>query len=252
MWRTRRPTSRIPPRNWLRLARSRSVRATMTRPLSDTAVEQRRLVRSIAGWFEDFDHPPAPVADLPMPQPPSGPTEAEIARQEGWNDSFLAACRGGDHQAARAETLGVAVLLTKLDAMDQQLEAAVQSNATVLAQWLVEALTTIVPGLLRDEAEPRTLQVAAVLRRALRSVTKLEVCGNSGPATPCATADDAWREIIRRRNENPHEAAVSLHWPNGRASFDEARAWAEIRAAMLPMCAQTSVVPPSVEVVRHG
>ena len=165
----------------------------MTRLSNDVVHTQVPSGGAIAEWFENFDRPQEPAVIVVPDGPPDDATELECARQEGWNEGFIAACRGAFDCAMRQEDRGVAQLFDQAKALDQRLESVIDRNALAIAQWLVEALATIIPGMLRDNAETRILAVAAILRSTIRSVTHFEVQNDRDVPLTCRSAEDAWR-----------------------------------------------------------
>ncbi|MFL5279923.1 MAG: hypothetical protein ACJ8AW_02720, partial [Rhodopila sp.] len=124
---------------------------------------------------------------------------------------------------AQSDVRDGAMLLSHLEALEQQMNAVAESHTIAIAQWLVEAFGAIVPTLIQDQKERRIAAAAAVLHRTLRSMNRIEICDDRGTAIACGTAEDAWRELTRLREESADAGVVSVCWPRGRASFDDSQ-----------------------------
>ncbi len=213
----------------------------MIRPLNDVMLDRRSSARAIAGWFENFDRPLEPAVTEAPAAPALGPTELELARQEGWNEGFLAACRRHGYLAESAEARAAATLLHRLEALDQRISDVADVNAIAIARWLAEALEAIVPALLQHEMEKRVAATAAVLRQTLRSVGVLEVRRSDGVAVSCSSAEEAGQVLVRLRDETADPGGISISWQDGKMCFDDRRVWADISAAILPITSRPAV-----------
>jgi hypothetical protein len=212
----------------------------MIKPLNDTWPDQQSTSGIIARWFESFDRAPEPQAVAAPADVEAVPTDVETARQEGWNEGFLAAGRAGLLLSARASGSDAAALLTQLETLDQRMDGVAEAYATAISAWLIDVLDAVAPSLMHDEMTQVAARTAAVLHRTLRCMTGLEVRADGGAAISCSSAEEAWRQLMRLRDETPAAQAVSICWPNGSASFDQQRTWAEIRAAIMPQWVETT------------
>src|SRR5690242_13590450 len=111
----------------------------MIRPSSDMAPAGRVPSPIITTWLENFDAPVTPtVADAPIEAPLRRP-ELERARQQAWNEGFLAGCRSAHHSAERTDAHSTVTMLDQLDTLEQSMVAVAEVNAILVARWLGEA-----------------------------------------------------------------------------------------------------------------
>jgi hypothetical protein len=194
---------------------------------------------SIARLFEDFNSPGMPLdaADAPPPEPTFDAAELSAARQEAWNDGFLAASAAAAIDIGREERRVFEALLARADDIDKSLGLMAAHNAAAIADWLVMTFITTFPDLAKDALTDRTRAVADLLQPVLRSQSKIEVRGESGSTVSCHSMHDVCRQIAAQQSEDPSGGTIIVAWQQGEAEIDPSRTWQDIRSAIMPVAA---------------
>ncbi len=193
--------------------------------------------RPAASMFEDFNLPEQPAADPAPPEPTFTAAELSAARQEAWNDGYVAAAAASNHTLGRDGRRIFAELLARADDIDNALEQMAEQNAAAIARWLAAAFETALPNLSGGEMEGRTRAVMDLLRSALRSQSKIELRDEAGTTVSFHSMHDACREIETQQAEEPTDGGITIAWQQGEVRIDASRTWDEIRNAMLPLAA---------------
>jgi hypothetical protein len=206
----------------------------MTKPSSDIQPGSNRQI--IAQWFEDFGRPDE---DHGIEAAPSEQVflaaDLASARQEAWNEGYLAACRATQQEAARAVRQSFVDLLVQSEALDRRLDRLAEQNAVAIAHWLADAFIAALPSLSPAALRSRTEIAATLLHDTLRHATRIEISGGAGPVVACEALEDAWHEVERRLAEDPAPDDLTIGWPRGGAHLQAERSWADIRAAIQPL-----------------
>ncbi len=148
----------------------------MTKPSISIQPESNRQI--IAQWFEDFGWPAEdPVIDVTSPEEVYLAADLAAARQEAWNEGYLAACRATQHEAARVVRQSFADLLAQSEALDRRLDRLAEQNAAAIAHWLAEAFIAALPGLSQIAMRGRTEPAASLLHDTLCYATRVEISG---------------------------------------------------------------------------
>jgi len=207
----------------------------------------------MAKWFEDFGNPADDaVTEAAPPEEVFHAADIAAARQEAWNEGYLAACRATQHETARAARQGFADLLAQSEALDRRLDQLAEQNAAAIAQWLAEAFIAALPSLSHAALRSRTELAASLLHETLRHATRIEVSGGPDPVVVCEALEDAWREVERRCAEDLAPDGVTIAWPRGGAHLQAERSWAEIRAAIQPLLEPHDPNPEQLFRIEHA
>jgi hypothetical protein len=215
--------------------------------------------------FEDFNLPEQPPEDPIPPEPTFTVAELATARQEAWNDGYLAAAAAGNRDVDRDGQRIFADLLARADDIDNGLEQMAEHNAAAIARWLATAFETALPNLSdgamvgstradgamvgstradgamdgRTRADGamdgRTRAVMDLLRSALRSQSKIELHDETGTTVSFHNMHDVCRQIETRQTDEPRDRSIAIAWQQGEARIDASRTWDEIRDAFLPL-----------------
>src|SRR3954453_19861335 len=109
----------------------------MTRSSNEMA--QTMPPRPAASMFKDFNLPEQPAADPAPPEPTFTAAELSAARQEAWNDGYVAAAAASNHTLGRDGQRIFAELLARADDIDNALKQMAEQNAAAIARWLAAA-----------------------------------------------------------------------------------------------------------------
>lgn len=223
----------------------------MTRPLNEPPPgDGLRMV--VAAWGEDFGRPVEEPPNLAAPpEPVFTAAEVEAARRQAWNEGYMTAA-GASRVAAGSDAAALfAGVLRQADLWDRRLEQLVDRSAVALAGWLAEALLAALPDLTSAAMAARQQVAAGLLRDTLRVATRIEVSGGDVLAERYGSLEDAWRDVAHRLEVAPAAADITIGWPGGAASFELARTWQRIRAAMLPVQAAHEAGPETLFLLKQ-
>ena len=227
----------------------------MTKLLNEPGTSLTLTTSAIPHWFEDFNR----AAEVNEPEDEAAPeqtyTAAEMAaaRLEAWNDGFVAASRGQAATHANANDRLYREMLSQAEQLDQKLDNAAERNATLIARWLARNVAAVLPDLSATVMADRTSRVAALLRSALRSQTRIELRIGNEPVTMCETMQDLCQQIAQRNLADHPPDDVTITWEHGEARIDLEQTWQRIRAAILPLAdnADQTVNPGQRECLSH-
>ncbi|HVZ08663.1 hypothetical protein [Rhodopila sp.] len=208
----------------------------MTRPSNNVVVPLR--------WFENFGAPP----EEPTPPPPIEPvfTAAQMAeaRQTGWNDGYIAACRAQLRAIAEETRRGLDDLLRQSETMDRRLEHLAERNARMVAAWLGDLFIAALPDLETAAMDSRIAVAAQRLSGLLSKATGITVKAADEVVAECGSLEEAWRAVGAWRSESAVNAPITIDWDSGRLRIDPQQNWRDI-AALQPF-----LVPPAAEAER--
>jgi hypothetical protein len=212
----------------------------MTKSLNETT---ELTFEAAARLFEDFNLPakPAEAADAPPAEPTFTVSELAAARQEAWNDGYLAAAAANNHILGRDGQRIFAELLARADDIDKGLELMAERNAAALAHWLAAAFVTALPNLSDGSMAGRTSAVMDLLRSALRSQSKIELHRETGNTVSFHNMHDICRLIESQQTDEPTDGSITIAWQQGEAQINPTRTWEEIRTAIRPLAAGEAV-----------
>ena len=144
-------------------------------------------------------------------------------------------------------------MLSQAEQLDQKLDNAAERNATLIARWLARNVAAVLPDLSATVMADRTSRVAALLRSALRSQTRIELRIGNEPVTMCETMQDLCQQIAQRNLADHPPDDVTITWEHGEARIDLEQTWQRIRAAILPLAdnADQTVNPGQRECLSH-
>lgn len=227
----------------------------MTKLLNDPGFSPTLTTPAIPRWFEDFNR----AAELPEAEDDAPPeatyTAAELAaaRLEAWNDGFVAASRGQAATHANVNDRLYRDMLSQAETLDQKLDIAAERNATLIARWLARNVIAVLPDLSAAVMADRTRRVAAMLRSALRSQTRIELRVGGETVMMCETMQDLCQQIAQRNLTDHPPGDVTIAWEHGEARIDLEQTWHRIRAAILPLAdnADQTVNPGQGECLSH-
>ncbi|WP_428487335.1 hypothetical protein [Rhodopila sp.] len=196
--------------------------------------------------FENFNLPEAvaDAADTAPAEPTFSASALSAARQEAWNDGYLAA------SVAHARDLGqecrqvFADLLARSEDMDRKLGAIAEQSAASVARWLVGTFVAAFPVLAAAGPDGRIQVVADLLQPVLRSQSRIELRDRTGSSTFCESMHDVWRQIETRQTEDPTAGDIIVAWPQGEARISSTQIWDDIRAAIMPLATDAADDPP--------
>jgi hypothetical protein len=202
---------------------------------------------SLARMLEDFNLPEqlAEAADAPPAEPTYSVSELAAARQEAWNDGYMAAVAADGCNRGHNEQRIFAELLSRADDIDQRLEQMIVQNATAITRWLVATFMVALPNLSDGSKEDRVGAVMDLLGSALRSQSKIELRNATGATVSFHSMHDVCRQIAMWQADEPTDE-ITIAWQQGEAQINSARIWEEIRSAILPLAA-TDAAETSVE-----
>jgi hypothetical protein len=211
----------------------------MTKSLNEMTQITQLTFNAAARLFEDFNLPAksAEAADAPPAEPAFTVAELSTARQEAWNDGYLAAAASNSHILGRDGQRIFAELLARADDIDKGLELMAERNAAAIARWLAAAFVTALPNLSDGSMAGRTSAVMDLLRAALRSQSKIELHGETGTAVSFRNMHDVCRQIESQQTDEPTDGSIVIAWQQGEAEINPTRTWEEIRTAIMPLAA---------------
>jgi hypothetical protein len=215
----------------------------MTKSLNDRNTMIAARPGAALCLFEDFNRPDRQDADAPPPPPTFSEVELAAAREEAWNDGYLVATKAAERRWEDQSRQVFEELMAGAQEMDRKLDEMAEHNAASVARWLIQTFVTAFPALSASAALARTQRVADLLHSTLRSHSRIEVRHDDGPTVTCETMEEAWRHIEARHREDPAAGDIVVAWPQGQVLIDPQRAWEEIRAAILPIAADSGTEP---------
>jgi hypothetical protein len=226
----------------------------MTKLLNNPSSDLAAKARVVARWFEDFNRvseEAEAAADAP-PERTYTASEMSAARQEAWNDGFLAASRGQVSATARGSELLFQELLSQAEALDRKLDTTTEQHATSITRWLARNIMTALPDLSAAAMADRTRLVAGMLRTALRSQSRIEVRAGGKAVMICETMQDLCYQITRHEMIDHSTGDIVIAWDQGEARIDIEQTWDRIKAAILPLTGDIQQTVATTQTERHS